>query len=113
MRIERDLCRLTVYTSEPRRHGVPSAASAALRAAAERRLSGGTLVAGFEGFGHGHHLHHPGILRRADELPLTLIIVDGRDRIDAFLPTLRELLPAAMMVIDPVRAIRYIRPHQH
>jgi PII-like signaling protein len=113
IRVERQLRRLTAYVAEPRRGHDQWAVTRLLSRAAELRLSGGTVLAGLEGFGYGHHLHHTRWFRAADETPLTLIVVDTADRIAGLLPVVRELLPRAVVTVEDVRAIRYIRRHEH
>ena len=112
-RSERALVRLTVYAAEPRGPRSAWTTARVLRTALELGIAGGTLVAGFEGFGHDHHLHHGGFVHPADQVPVTLIMVDARDRIDGFMPALRRLLPDAVAVVEDVRAIRYTRRSDH
>ncbi|HVB27652.1 MAG TPA: DUF190 domain-containing protein [Mycobacteriales bacterium] len=113
LRVQRRLRRLTAYVAEPPQRHEQSAIVRALEQAAELRMAGGTILAGFEGFGHGRHLHHTGLLHAADETPMSLVIIDTEERIDAFIPVLRELLPHAVVIVDDVDTIRYIRPHEH
>jgi len=113
VRVQRRLRRLTAYVAEPPQRHEQSAIVRALEQAAELRMAGGTILAGFEGFGHGHHLHHTGLRHAADETPMTLVIVDTAERIASFLPTLRGLLPGALLTVEDVQTIRYIRPLDH
>ena len=51
-------------------------------------LAGATVLRGFAGYGASRRLHHAGILRLAEDLPLVVEIVDEEARLRAFLPQL-------------------------
>lgn len=100
--------RLVVYTAEPPSRGRPTTLTALLAQAATAGIAGATVLAGSGGYGR-HHTHQSTLLHGADKTPLVLVIVDEPDRIRAFLPRLRELLPDAVATVDDVEAIRYQR----
>lgn len=103
--------RLTVYLAEPRRHHQHFVVTRVMERAREQGMSGGTVIAGFAGFGRHRHLHQARLWHGSDETPLVLMIVDKAERIQMLLPQLRTLLPDALVVVDEVETIRYSRPH--
>lgn len=105
--------RLTVYLGQEHRRRAPHAADDLLRRAAAMRISGGTLLPGVAGFGHGRRLHQPTLWHGTDETPVMLIFVDTAERIDALLAAAHDLLPACCVVRDAVLSVRYIRAHEH
>jgi PII-like signaling protein len=78
-----------------------------MRRAAALDVDGGSLFAGFLGFGRHGHIHSGTVLHRADETPLTLTFVDTAERLAQLEPLLEELLPHAVAVMDDVTAVRY------
>lgn len=112
MRVERTAVQLTLYVAEPHLHDRRSRVDELLRRAAAAGVSGATVLAAFEGFGR-RHLHEPTIWHRADETPLTVVVVDTGARVRSVLALVDEILPEAVACVEKVRAIRYIRPHEH
>ena len=41
------------------------------------------------------------------DLPVAIVIVDTEQRIEAFLPELDELITEGLVILDPVRVIKY------
>lgn len=113
MRIDRpDSVQLTLYVAEPHVGDRRAKVDQLLHRAAELGMSGGTALQAFRGFGR-RHSHEGTIWHRSEETPLTVFFVDRSDRIDGFLLEVDEILPDVVAVTEKVRAIRYIRPHQH
>ncbi|MBR7824732.1 DUF190 domain-containing protein [Actinospica sp. MGRD01-02] len=71
-------------------------------------LAGATVMRGIEGFGASSHIHTTRILSLSQDLPVAIVIVDERERIDAFLPQLDELVTEGLVIIDDVEVIRYV-----
>lgn len=75
--------------------------------AREMHLAGATVLRGPLGFGHSNRIHTAKILRLSFELPVIVEIVDTRDHIDRFLPTLDELMSNGIVTLEKVNIIRY------
>ncbi len=71
-------------------------------------LAGATVVRGLEGFGASSRIHTPHLFRLSEDLPLLIVIVDSRDRIEAFLPQLDDLDISGLVFRDEVDVIRYV-----
>jgi PII-like signaling protein len=108
-RLERDAVQLTLYIAEPHVAGRRSRVDELMRAAVLAGMEGGTVVVAYQGFGRRHE-HEPTILHRPDETPLTVIFIDAAERIASFMTVVDRILPDAIAVSEPVRAIRYRRP---
>lgn len=108
---ERAAVQLTVYVAEPHVNDRRCAVNELVRRAVRAGLAGGTVLVACEGFGR-RHSHEPTFWHAADETPLTMFFVDSAERIDAVLACLDEVLPDAVAVRKPVRAIRYARHPQ-
>ena len=87
-------------------NGKPLFEAIVLRAR-ELGLAGATVLRGLEGFGAHSRLHTSSILRLSQDLPIVVEIVDQRDRIEAFLPILDEMVHEGMITVEKVRVIAY------
>jgi uncharacterized protein len=70
-------------------------------------LAGASVFRGIEGFGATGHLHTTRVLSLSDDLPVTMIIVDAAERIQAFLPQLAELVHGGLVMTEPVEVVIY------
>ena len=105
--VDECLVQLTLYVAEPHVGDRRSKVDELLRRAAAAGASGGTVLAAFQGFGR-RHSHEPKFWHRADETPLTVILVDTPDRIDTLLALVDEVLPNAVAVTRQVQSVRYL-----
>src|SRR5260370_19336562 len=70
-------------------------------------LAGATVVRGVEGFGAHSRLHSAKVLRLSEDLPLVIEIVDGEDRIRAFLPTCDAMIGEGLITLERVEILKY------
>jgi uncharacterized protein len=70
-------------------------------------LAGASIFHGVEGFGSSFVVHTGHLMSISDELPITIVIVDVPENIQAFLPILVGLIDHGMITLDEVTAIRY------
>jgi PII-like signaling protein len=75
--------------------------------ARELHLAGATVLRGPMGFGKSSRLHTAKILRLSMDLPLVIEIVDSEEKIQAFLPTLDEMMKGGLVTLEKVRVIDY------
>jgi PII-like signaling protein len=71
-------------------------------------LAGASVFHGIEGYGRSETIHTSRILSLTDDLPCSIVIVDGEDRIRAFLPELDELVTEGLVLLDRVEVVRYV-----
>jgi PII-like signaling protein len=77
-------------------------------AARKAGLAGATVLRGPLGFGHSSVLHTAKILRLSEDLPVVVEIVDGPDKIDAFLVLLDPLMNGnGLVTLERVQVLRY------
>ena len=79
-----------------------------VREARRLGLAGATVLRGLEGFGATSRLHTAKILRLSTDLPLVIEIVDTREKIESFLPTLDEALDEGLVTLEKVE-IKFYR----
>jgi PII-like signaling protein len=59
------------------------------------------------GFGHSSRLHTSKILRLSEDLPIVIEIVDGAEKIDAFLPKLEAIMGSGLVTLEKVQVLQY------
>jgi uncharacterized protein len=108
MRLTGPARRLTIFVGESDQHHHRPIYSEIVHRAHSAGLAGATVLRGIEGFGASSHIHTTRILSLSQDLPVAIIIVDERERIDAFLPQLDDLVTEGLVIIDDVEVIRYV-----
>ena len=75
--------------------------------ARELHLAGATMLRGPMGFGKSSRLHTAKILRLSEDLPIVIEIVDSEEKIEAFLPSLREMMDSGLVTLENVKVLQY------
>lgn len=99
--------RIMIFLSEDDRHGHRGLHEVILGRAREDGIAGATVWRGIEGFGHSGHIRTSRFPDAATGLPLAVEIFDSPDRIDAFLPVIRELAPNSLITREQVEVTRF------
>jgi PII-like signaling protein len=108
MKLEGAAKRLTIFVGESDRVGHIPLATEIVHRAHAAGLAGASVFRGIEGFGASNHLHTTHILSLSDDLPMAVVIVDSAERVDAFLPTIEELIGEGLVIVDDVEIVRYV-----
>lgn len=98
--------RLMVFLTEDDRVGPRLVVDLLVERAKRAGLAGATVWQGIEGFGRSGHLRAERLVDLARGLPLVLEIIDGEDAIAAFVPTVQEVAPGALVTLEPVEVSR-------
>nr|WP_245997655.1 DUF190 domain-containing protein [Streptomyces armeniacus] len=99
--------RVTVFVGENDLwHHRPLYSEIVLRAR-EAGLAGASVFRGIEGFGASSLIHTQRLLSLSEDLPVAVVIVDSRERVEAFLPQLDELVAEGLVIMDDCEVIRY------
>jgi PII-like signaling protein len=99
--------RLTIFIGETDQYHHRPLYAEIVERAHSAGLAGATVLRGIEGYGASSHVHTTRILRLSEDLPIVIVIVDERERIDAFLPELDELISEGLVVRDQIEVISY------
>lgn len=75
-----------------------------------RKLAGATVLRGLMGFGAKSHLHTFKIERLSLDLPIVIELVDRRDRLEAFLASVRPHLSDGIATLEDIDLIRFGQP---
>lgn len=81
--------------------------SAIVREARAAGLAGATVLRGIEGFGANSVIHSARILRLSEDLPVVVDLVDTPERLDAFLPTLLNMVGGGLVTVEDVEVLHY------
>jgi len=83
---------------------------AIVRRAREAHLAGATVLRGPMGFGRHSRMHTSKLLELSTDLPIVIEIVDAEDKVEAFLPTVDQLVTEGLVTLEAVRIVRYVSP---
>ena len=107
MNLEGHQQRLTIFVGESDHHGHTPLATEIVQRAHAAGMAGASVFRGVEGYGASNHIHTTRILSLSDDLPIAIVIVDSRERIDAFLPQLDELIAEGLVIREDVEVVKY------
>lgn len=108
MKIEGPALRLTIFVGESDQWHHKPLYHEIVHRAHRTGLAGASVIRGIEGYGASSRIHTTRILSLSEDLPLAIVIVDGKEKIQAFLPQLDELITEGLVIVDPVEVIRYV-----
>jgi uncharacterized protein len=72
-------------------------------------LAGASVFRGVEGYGAGSRVHTTRILSLAEDLPVSVVIVDTAERIQAFVPKLEEIVADGLVLVEDVQVVHHAR----
>jgi PII-like signaling protein len=70
-------------------------------------LAGASVFRGIEGYGAGSRVHTTRILSLAEDLPVSVVIVDIAEHIQAFLPRLEEIVADGLVLVEDVQVVHH------
>jgi hypothetical protein len=107
MKIPTDGYLLRIFIGESDRwHGKPLYEAIVMKAR-ELHLAGATVLRGPMGFGANSRLHTAKILRLSEDLPIIVEIVDAKEKIDALMPFIDEVVKEGLVTLERVQVIQY------
>jgi PII-like signaling protein len=105
--------RLTVIVGESDTVGHRPLYTEIVHRAHEAGLIGASVFRGIEGFGATGQVHTTRLLDLAEDLPVTVVIVDNAERIGAFLPQLEELVGDGLVLLEDVQVVHHAGQEEH
>jgi hypothetical protein len=73
-------------------------------------LAGATVLRGMMGYGLGSRIHTAKIERLSQDLPIVIEIVDTREKLEAFLPTIDSAIPEGLATLEKAQVRFYRSP---
>jgi PII-like signaling protein len=107
MQLPEQAVRLRIYLGESNRWEHQPLHEAIVLRARALHLAGATVTRGLMGFGKTSRLHTAKLLRLSLDLPIVIEIVDGEERINAFLSELKPMIGGGLVTLEPVRVVAY------
>ena len=107
MQIPRQAVLLRIFIGEDDRDGGRPLYESIVLKAREMQLAGATVLRGGIGFGRSSRLHTTKILRLSEDLPLIVEIVDGEEKVNAFLPVLEGIMSSGLVTLEKVEVLQY------
>jgi PII-like signaling protein len=107
MQIPRDAVLLRIFFGEGDKFEHRPLHEAIVLKAREMHLAGATVLRGHLGYGHSSRIHTAKILRLSEGLPVIVEIVDAQDKIDAFLPVLKQMMSGGLVTMEKVQVLQY------
>jgi hypothetical protein len=98
---------LRVHCGESDRHQGRPLYEAIVLKARELHLAGATVLRGSMGFGAASRIHTAKVLRLSDDLPVVVEIIEAREKIDALLPHLDEMVLDGLVTLERVEVLHY------
>src|SRR6059036_3822707 len=75
--------------------------------ARELGLAGATVLRGPMGFGANSRIHTAKILRLSMDLPIVIEMVDSEEKLNEFLPDLKEMIGSGLVTMENIKVIQY------
>lgn len=95
--------RLTIYCTEADRAEGKPLFEWLLVQAKQMDMAGATVTRALAGFGQHRQVHHQHLFALADDLPMTVQIIDAAPRIDAYLDATTDALVGYTYIREKVR----------
>src|SRR5436309_13036359 len=107
MKLEGDGMLLRIFLGElDKWHHQPLYEAIVLKAR-ETGLAGATVLRGPMGFGAHSRMHTAKILRLSEDLPVIIEIVDSKEKIDALMPHIDQMVQDGSVTLERVQVIKY------
>lgn len=103
--------RLTIYLGESDQWQGRPLWQALLDLLQRERLAGATVLRGLSGFGAHSHIKTATLVRLSADLPLLVVVVDRREKIEAVLPQVTSMVEEGLITLETVRVVKY--GHRH
>jgi uncharacterized protein len=101
--------KLTVYVGDSFRYGRRPLYRAIVEMLHEEGIAGATVIHGVEGYGGDKQIHTARILDLSADLPLVIIAIDRKEKIEAVLPKLDAMMEKGVVTTEEVRVV-FSRP---
>lgn len=71
-------------------------------------LAGASVFRGIEGYGASRQVHTSRLLSLSEDLPVSVVVVDTAERIEAFLPQVEALVTEGLVLLDDVHVVCHV-----
>jgi uncharacterized protein len=106
MQLPQDAVLLRAFVGEADQAEGQAVHRAIVDAARAAGLAGATVLHGPLSFGPDRRINSESVIEAPGNLPMVVEIIDLKDRIDAFLPRLEQLIDSGLVTLEGVRMLR-------
>jgi len=96
---------LRIFLLEGQRDGHQPLYAAIVEELRSDGFQGVTVLKGIDGFGINRHLHSARVVDVTMNLPIIIEIIERRDKIDAIIPRLTEMIPEGLLTLENLQVI--------
>ncbi len=107
MKIAHNGTLMRIYVSEGRRYRHQSTYRAIVEALSHAGIAGATVFKGIEGYGSRRIISSERVVDALLDLPMLIEVLDGDEKIRAFLPTLETILDDGLVTLERVQTVLY------
>jgi PII-like signaling protein len=104
--------RLRIWFNEGDRYGEELLYESFLKLFREEGFAGATVIRGIAGYGARNMRRGTGSAGLSKDLPVIVIAVDTREKIDQIMPKIDEMMSGGMITMEPTTVIRYAHKHR-
>ena len=100
---------LRIFIGESDRHGHIPLYEALVELFRKEGFAGATVLRGVAGFGAHSMYHTDRLLRLSSDLPMVIEVVDNRERFEAVISKVEEMMDGGLITLQNVTVWRYAR----
>ena len=100
---------LRIFISEEARYGHHLLYESIVKSAKKEGLAGATVFRGIMGFQANHEIHTSSLLRLSDNMPVVVEIVDDTDKINKFIPIVKEMVDDGLITAEKAKIIKAVK----
>ena len=104
--------RLRIWFNEGDRYGDELLYEAFLNLFRKEGFPGATVIRGIAGYGARSMRRGTKSMELSRDLPVIVIAVDTREKIDQIMPKIDEMMSGGMITMEPTTVIRYAHKHR-
>jgi PII-like signaling protein len=102
---------MRIFTGESKKFGHIPLYEALVELFRKEGLAGATVLRGVSGFGAHRVYHTHKILELSSDLPMVIEVVDSKEKIDAVMPKVDEMIDSGLITLEKVNVILYTHEH--
>lgn len=107
MNLPEDAQLVRIFIGEDDRHDGRPLHEVIVESARRAGLAGATVLRGLLGYGAHSRIHTSKVLRLSEDLPIVIEIVDSKKKVEAFLPTLDEMIDEGLVTLEKIKVLKY------
>lgn len=100
-----DALRMMVYMGDSARRGWRPLFRQVVGMLHQEGIAGATVLHGIEGYGGDRWIHTASVVDLSSDLPVIVIAVDRREKIEAVLPKVEQMVERGLVTVEEVKVV--------